>query len=295
MYSKNYLKKIGTLALAGVMALSLSIPAFASGATTEGSTTEGSTTEGSTTEGSTTEGSTTEGSTTEGSTTQGSTTQGSTNTAANSTEVTAKYQEATISVTVPAKNETFINPYGLPTEFTYSAAQSDGATSAKISGQIVSTPMAICNDGDYALSVGAKVTTKAAGNAKIVARLTSKGTDNEIAAQLQLVQAGKDIVGEKTKDATTIADAVIKASANSTTWDEATSVTLDTTNPVTKDGLVTLAASKVAADKTVTYNEGSIALVRLTGSCIESPTKEWAETDGFTATIAYTFKPAAEE
>jgi hypothetical protein len=216
-----------------------------------------------------------------------------------STKVTAVYKDVTIAVAVPTTNDTFINPYGLPSEFTYTNAQ-DGAKSVKISGQIVSTPMAIFNQSDYDLSVGAKVVTTTTGNAKIVSRLTSKGTDNEITAQLQIVQTDANVVGEATSDADKISDAVIKASADSTTWDAATSLALVSgTEGVSKDGLVTLNAAELGEDKngakTTTYKEGSGALVRLTGSCIEAPTTAWTATDGFTAAIAYTFKPATTE
>jgi hypothetical protein len=217
---------------------------------------------------------------------------------ANSTVVTAAYKEAKISVVVPTSGTAVINPYGLPTEFPYTTALKDGTKAAKISGQIVTTPMAIFNSGDYALTVGVKVTTETTGNAKIVSRLTAKGTDNEIAAQLQMVQTGDTVVGESTTDATTISDAVITASADSSTWDAATSLALSTADAVSKDGMVTLNAAKLGEDnngaKTITYQEGSGALVRLTGTCIESPTTAWVAADGFKATIAYTFKPVTE-
>jgi hypothetical protein len=207
-------------------------------------------------------------------------------------KVSAAYKTVTINVTVPTADvAATINPYALPIEI----AKSDNSK-VKISGQIVTTPTSIANDSDFDLSVGATVTTAVTGVTLSSTKLTKTNTGKDIYAQLQLVASSA--TGEKTTDADSISDTVITESAKDTTWDSATSVTLTADAAgVTKDGLVTLKAATLGTttggDSTTTYNKGSVALVRVTGSVVESPSTAWAEADKFVTTIAYTFKPAS--
>jgi hypothetical protein len=249
-------KRIMSLTMAGVLALSMAAPALADDAP---SNTANSTT------------------------------------AANSTEITVTHKDVTIDVTVPTTGTAYINPYALPIKV---GTDKDG-NDVKITGQQITTvPMAITNDGDIALTVGASVTTTATGAAKIkTAKLEKTDTEASVYAQLQVVSS--NIVGEKTKDATTIASNVLTLGAKDATWESATSLTLDSAQKAEKSGMVTLAASTIATQTvsgqsttTTTYNKGSVALVRLTGSVVESPATDWVAADGFKAVVAYTFKPA---
>jgi hypothetical protein len=256
MYSKNYMKKIGSLALAGVMAFSLAIPAFA----VEGETEEGEKKEETS----------------------------SSTTAENTTVVDTKYQKVEIEVTVPTTGSAQINPYGLPVE----VMLKDGKTAAgKITGQQITTaPIYVTNDGDVALTMGATVTGKATEGVSLLTKANARSTTKDVVAQVQVVAAPDTVVGA----ATGIDDLAIKAFIDEDNWEGASSVAVSTT-ATTNDNLVTLAAMTKDKDDNELYAEGGVALVRLNGTVTESPATPWAETDGFTTTIAFSFKPAAEE
>jgi hypothetical protein len=124
----------------------------------------------------------------------------------------------------------------------------------------------------------------------LLTKANARSTTKDVVAQVQVVAAPDTVVGA----ASGIDDLAIAAFIDEDNWEGAGSVAVSTT-ATTSDNLVTLAASKQDDKGTVTYTEGSVALVRLTGTVTESPTTPWAETDGFTTTIAFSFKPAAEE
>jgi hypothetical protein len=250
MYSKNYLKKIGSVALAGAMAASLSIPALAD--------------------------------------TQ----------PANSTVVTGAYQDIAIAVTVPESGTAQINPYGLPVKFTKSASSTKAA---QVTGeQIVTQPLAIYNEGDVALDVAASVTTTATNDVTISkTAITEKTTGKAIYAYLQMVQSANKTLDEAGKDK------IIDEYATSDTWaaDGVSKLVLDSAKEASQEKMVTLAASKVTTTtdaqgketSTVTYNAGSIALYRLAGEVVTKPSDAWTTSDGFTATVAFTFTPSVSE
>jgi hypothetical protein len=219
--------------------------------------------------------------------------------AANETKITTTYKDVTISVTVPTDTtDAWINPYGLPMSVKTTGSQ----TESKITGQqIVTTPMAIKNDGDVALSVGAKVVTEPTGLTIVSKAPTAKTTDKQAFVQLQMVAS--TATGDKTDKANDIEDTIFSESAKSSTWANATSLTLvakTTESPdaaATSSEMATLAASKVTAgtgggaDK-IEYQQGSVVLVRLTGTVTQDPTTAWTTSDQFVSTITYTFKPA---
>ncbi len=98
------------------------------------------------------------------------------------------------------------------------------------------------------------------------------------------------------------ADAAITANAIAgkfaawapSTFDASKHVVLNATKAVAKDDLVILRAADMGGTNGAfnEYKAGSIALVRLAGDCVTSPKDEWKTTDTFTASIAYTFAPA---
>jgi hypothetical protein len=216
-----------------------------------------------------------------------------TTTPANTTVVTAAYEEVSIAVTVPTTGTAQINPYGLPVEFKKSASSTKAA---KVTGQqIVTQPLYITNEGDVALDIAASVTTEAKGDASISGKaLTGKETTKSVYAYLQMVQSANKTLDDTGKDK------IIDECASDSTWtaEGVTKLDLDGSKAASKEKMATLAASKVTTTdgkSTVTYNAGSIVLYRLAGDVVTKPSDDWATTDGFTATIAFTFTPAVAE
>jgi hypothetical protein len=239
MYSKNYMKKIGSVALAGVMAASLSIPAFA----------------------------------------------------ANQTTVTATYTEPEIAVTVPDTGTIAINPYGLPVTF----EKSDGTTVSVKKQQITMAPLTIRNDGDVSdldayVTVSSKVGT-GSGVTFIASDPNQSSTEGDNTSKkifLQIEGAASAETGEADDD---MEDALIDEYATDSTWANATTAALDANGGLTTK---TKIATLTAVDEDG-YQAGSIALIRLTGKLVEEPSTAWSTKDGFTTTIAFTFKPAADD
>jgi hypothetical protein len=160
--------------------------------------------------------------------------------------------------------------------------------------------MYISNEGDVALSIGATVTTTATG-VTIVDEVKDSDTDKNAAVRLEMKQsANKSLADDTAKDK------IIDEYAATDTWsglEAASQLQLSTDEAQTKEGLATLAASKVTSTydettkkttKTVTYNAGSIVLYRLAGEVVTKPDTAWATSDTFSATIVFTFTPATE-
>lgn len=74
-------------------------------------------------------------------------------------------------------------------------------------------------------------------------------------------------------------------------YNEETDVIVST-RAATKEGIVTLRAADVTDPDNPTYKAGSIALFRLAGDCVAAPSNAWTENDKFEATIAFSFRPA---
>lgn len=252
-------KRVLSSTMAGVLALSLAVPAFASG---------------------------------------------------QETVVEGTYQAVDIAVTVPETGKAFINPYGLDIEVPEDAADSGNSNKATISGQqIVSAPMAIKNESKMDLKIGATVTgTIKTGSTMTFATASTKGTPELPDSDPNYVapSTSKNAFVYLQAKATTAADTdLVDTSANVTAakvatafaawepeaYDAATDVIVGTREAKTEN-LVTLRAATVDASNTVTYNPGSIALFRLSGDCPASPRTAWADADGFTANIAFSFSVA---
>jgi hypothetical protein len=72
-----------------------------------------------------------------------------------------------------------------------------------------------------------------------------------------------------------------------------TMLLLSTDKAVSKSGMVEIEPMATDNDGNLTnYASGSIVLFRLDGTVTESPEEAWSTKDSFTATIAFTFKPA---
>lgn len=211
------------------------------------------------------------------------------------TEITATYTAPVIKVIVPQTATAFINPLGLDVEV---------ATGVNLTGrQIITAPMAIKNESASDLQVGASMTTTvgAGSDMRFVSTTTGgTGATKTVFAYLQAKQ-------EATLTGATVADtAVATAYGNwaASAYNATTDLLANTAMPATKDNLVVLRAADVTGTTFNAYKAGSIALVRLAGDCVATPTTgSWAATtkndageitggDSFTVNVAYTFKPA---
>jgi hypothetical protein len=260
-------KKVLSMVLALAMAATMAVPAFADGDEDAGTTP------------------------TNGSTQQES----SSTTPANTLVMNAAYEEIAIEVTVPTTGTAQINPYGLPIAVTLS-----DNTEKKITGQqITSVPTYMSNNGDVALDVSATVAAETKGDLNLVTTAPTTTGKNASTAKdayvyLQMLGIDVDKKVQGTND-TDILDAVKTACVTESNWSSATKVVLNPDEETSGSKLVTLAAATVAgtgSSKTVTYAANSVAAIRLAGSVVTSPEEAWATTDGFTATIAFTFTPA---
>lgn len=94
---------------------------------------------------------------------------------------------------------------------------------------------------------------------------------------------------EKTWTGLASADDVAAAVAGTDDANDAILVLSTKAATTGKNGLVKLDAATIA-DGEVTVNVGSVGLFRLSGLVNENPKTAWAKADGFGATIAFTFK-----
>lgn len=273
---KITMKRLASLAMTGALALSISAPAFAA---TTGTMTAPA--------------------------------------AGKSTKITATYEEATVDVLVPATATAIINPMGIG----YDVVKSDNSTKVPFTGQICTVPMAIYNKSVFDVNVGA--TASATINQSAVpmrlATATTKaqgteGQDDYVPAQtsksafvqLEVVAAPATVKTSGGADQTdnTLNDNIIVESAKAATW---TGVAADKkltigTRAASVDDMVRL--KKALDDGSGNFDGfdvGSIALFRLTGDCVESPSGGWIKADsaatpavvgdGFIADITFSFKP----
>ena len=202
-----------------------------------------------------------------------------------STVITATYAETTLDVTVPANTNATINPYGLPVTM-------EDATTV-LSGQPITipTPLMIENKSAVALKVGASVKTEATTGMTL--ETAAAGVDAKNTKSLYVEFQAFEAAGI---DGTTAADITKTNPAWAALKDE---------KAVLKAVLAT-GASAVNATPVVTGTDlvlregkdglaqaGGVAYVRLSGVVAKKPTTAWATTDKLTATITYSFEPAA--
>lgn len=222
------------------------------------------------------------------------------------TAITGSFEEIPIAVTVPETATAKINPYGLPVEFT----KSDKTTKAKISGQQITTaPSGITNDGEVDLKVSATVVGTQTGAFKFVndaVTVLGNGSEGDpdyvapstlangfvyLQGKLSATAAG----GPTPEDKETVIFDICTATGGSawaSTYDPNKDIPVTTiaATAVAKE-LGTLKAATLTNGTVTAYPTGSIMAVRLAGVVTESPRTPWAETDGFTVNVSYTFKP----
>lgn len=251
------LKRFGATVMAGVMAVSMAVPAFASGQTV----------------------------------------------------IVGTYEDIPIAVTVPEEGTAQINPYGLPVN----VKKSDDSKVQITDQQITSMPLSIKNQGTVPLDVDASFKVVPKGAMEIAA---SKDTGKKAKVNLEVAGLNDAALKLKTDD-TTLNDKLIDKFANDASWTDAESLTapaataanastvkaVKSTDNGNTTPLATLGAATVENDGGIAYGAKSIALFRLKGDMAMAPTKTesgstvddpWTAADGFTATIVFSFKPAAK-
>lgn len=223
--------------------------------------------------------------------------------AANNIVITGTYADIEIAVEVPTTGTAQINPYGLPV----SIDKSDKTTVDLVGNQITTQPMSIKNQSAIPLEVGASLAVVPKGDVSIVASVGSSQKGKEIAVDLEVAALNDSALAVATTDRT-LEDKLIDKFAADATWASSGSVSAPvaakgatTVAPASGDGLAELGAATVDG-RTTTYGPKSIALFRLSGDLNEAPVTgssstatpdPWKEADGFEATVAFTFKPAA--
>lgn len=216
--------------------------------------------------------------------------------------ITGAYAESDIDVVVPSTANAVINPYGLGTTVT----KSDGNTKVTLTGQIMTPALAIKNKSNLKLNVGATVsavindgstmklatnTTKGVGDDPDAEGYVPPATGKSAFVQLEVVAAPSTVIGSDDGD---LQDLIIDESAKESNWTAAKKLTVGTKAVSSTEALATLNAGIGADEDTFAdYKAGSIGLFRLAGDCVTSPKEAWAATDGFVATIVFSFAPAA--
>ena len=233
-------------------------------------------------------------------------------------EITGTYEEMEIAVVVTDSGEAQINPYGLPVEITKSDRTAPKAT---ISGEQITAPvMAIRNQSSVPLDVGvSSFTVKPTGGLIIKgSALTTTGSsaDKGKQAHVELEVAGLNDATLSVPITDKIDDKLIDKHVAEATWSglapanklaapaaASPTATITPAKTAANAPLATLGATKVNGDGKTVYSAKSIALFRLKGHLTSDPEKTesgsqvpdpWATGDGFTAQIAFTFKPAAK-
>lgn len=220
------MKRFASTAMAGALALSLAVPAFAAGG---------------------------------------------------QTVIAGTYEAIDLSVTVPATGKAIINPYGLPYKL-----NADNS----VSGQQITTaaPLLIQNKSAVALVVTANLKGEASTGVTLEDNTASTDytieTDKKLRVEFQAFEAD----GVDTNNATDMdvlipkfialedGDAALKGDVTTTAGDA-------TGNLVLREG------------KDGELQNGGAAFIRLSGEVAKKA--EWATTDTFTATVAFTFEPGA--
>lgn len=239
-----------------------------------------------------------------------------------STVVTGKYEEVNIAVVVPGNTTAVINPYALPVKV-YNPE--DASSSQLVSGQqIVSQPMLLRNQGEIDLNVSVTLSAKEKGAFKLneaTATDITTSTDKTGRVYLQIMSNKTDATGGNLAtvvgpDASSsdIYDAALTIYATEAKWANAKAQQIQfTSKEVEHKNVAKLLGAQ--ASESVTpgeigsvsnpkYQDGSIALLRLSGVVVVSPKKPWTvgreasgdlaaiAADGFEAKIVYTFAPA---
>lgn len=220
---------------------------------------------------------------------------------ASNTVIEGTYEDIPIAVSVPETGTAQINPYGLPVDI----KKSDETKVSLVDQQITTQPLSLRNQGTIPLDVNASLAVIPKGDLAI----GTKDTGKTIEVDLEVAGLNDDALKVAT-DSEALKDLIIDRFANDANWTGAGTLTAPTaakgattvTPAKSTAALATLGAATQNGDVT-TYGAKSIALFRLKGDLAAAPVKAdggntvddpWKDTDGFTATVAFTFKPATK-
>lgn len=220
---------------------------------------------------------------------------------AEETVISGTYEEQEIAVTVPDAGDAIINPYGLDIELVAAKPEkpesSDGAgdgeeavPAVSISGQqIVTKPLTVSNQSGMDLNVSANVviTIPETSGLKLSATST-KGANPALTTKSAYMLFQMTTASTITQDSTEDDIATVAAAWTApTAKGEKDIVVVAGTKGASSANMVKL--TKATDGKAV---DGGVALFRLTGDCVASPTIPWNESDTFEVTVAFTFMPA---
>lgn len=209
---------------------------------------------------------------------------------ASSTNIEGSYQDITIAVLVPKTGTAQINPYGLPVKLTTAGKSITGE-------QIVTKPLAIANQSEVDLAVSATVTASLKGDltfleAAPAADTTSKGAF----VYLQMKQDATLVQGALNTEKTNFTDAVLDTAAAA--WKQAYNADKDLVlnsrdAGASKENMVFLkkGTAPSGGGDIMDIAAGGAAMFRLSGAVVAAPREAWTAADGFTSTVAFTFKP----
>lgn len=222
--------------------------------------------------------------------------------------ITGTYEDIDIAVEVPTTGTAQINPYGLPVTID----KSDRTSVDLVDQKFTTQPMSIKNQSSIPLEIGASVTAVPKGDVEIKTTVAAADKGKQISLELQVAALNDSALAVPTTDRT-LEDKLIDKFAAEATWAGLTTANkgmfpaaakgaTTAPTPTSCPGLATVGAATIEGN-IITYGPKSIALFRLGGFLNEAPEKTenskqvpdpWATADGFEATIAFTFKPAAK-
>lgn len=198
--------------------------------------------------------------------------------------ITGNYKEIRLAVTVPTTGKAVINPYGLPIAL---------SETHNISGQGISNaaPLTVQNRSAVPLNVNVSITSAPLADSTFTFE-TNSAIGNTEKGNKGLVKFEMFRALGLTEATLADEDALIGGFA-----------ALDSADALPANGvqLKGLAGTPDAATNILTLREGDAdgnlqaggaAYFRLTGEAVKAPTTPWKATDGFTATIAFTFEPS---
>lgn len=202
---------------------------------------------------------------------------------ASNSVITGNYKEVRLAVSVPSTGKAVINPYGLPIAL---------SEKYSISGQGISNaaPLTVQNRSAVPLKVNVEITATKTGNFafETQAALGTSETGNKGLVKFEMFPAPALTETTLENEDTLIGGFAALDSANALPSGGVQVKGVDGT-PDKANNILTLREG--SADGSL--QAGGAAYFRLTGEAVKAPATAWAATDGFTATIAFTFEPSA--
>lgn len=197
--------------------------------------------------------------------------------ASNTTEITGSYEAITLSVVVPTTGKAVINPYGLPYKLN---------SEISVSGQQITTaaPLLIQNKSSVALAVTAEITTTATTGVTLDAAGASTNYDTDTTKNIQVNFQAFEAEGIDGNNATET-DVLLPKFVALEDDDAKLTAVLSTSAAANTTGNLVLREAKDGE-----MQNGGAAFFRLSGKATKKA--DWEATDGFTASIAFSFEPS---